>query len=47
MTELAGGGSPLVDAQVNKTFQYRQSSAHLDGLEATAIIHPLIWKEFN
>ena len=47
LTELAGGGSPLVDAQGNKTFQYRQSSAHLYGLEATAIVHPLLWKGFS
>lgn len=44
---LDGNGSPIVDAQGNKTYQYQQSSAQLYGMEAWLSLHPEKWKGFN
>jgi len=41
LQQLTGdNGSPLTDAQGNKTFKYQQSSAHLYGGEASIDLHP-------
>jgi len=41
LQQLTGdNGSPLTDAQGNKTFKYQQSSAHLFGGEASIDLHP-------
>nr|WP_315032034.1 TonB-dependent receptor [uncultured Chryseobacterium sp.] len=40
-------GSPIVDAQGNKTYQYQQASAQLYGMEAWLSLHPEKWKGFN
>ncbi|MFZ4928669.1 TonB-dependent receptor [Chryseobacterium sp. Mn2064] len=40
-------GSPVVDSQGNKTYQYQQSSAQLYGMEAWLSLHPEKWKGFN
>ena len=47
LTELADEGGPVLDSQGNKTFQYRQASALLFGLELTASVHPTAWKGFS
>lgn len=38
---------PIVDAQLNKTYQYKQASAQLYGTEFNLILHPKSWKGFN
>ena len=40
-------GSPIVDAQGNKTFQYQQAAAQLYGAEASLNIHPVPWQGFR
>ena len=40
-------GTPLVDAQGNKTYQYQQSSAQLYGAEAAFKLHPVLLKGFS
>lgn len=40
-------GSPVVDAQGNRTFQYQQAAAQLYGLEASAEWHPQAWPGFS
>lgn len=48
LSQLAdANGNPVVDAQGNRTFQYRQSSAQLYGAEASLDIHPTAWKGFS
>ena len=40
-------GTPLTDAQGNKTFQYQQASAQLYGAEGLLVLHPADWKGFS
>jgi iron complex outermembrane receptor protein len=40
-------GSPLTDAQGNKTYQYQQSAAQLYGAEAAFSLHPAFIKGFS
>lgn len=40
-------GNPVVIIPGNKTFQYQQTNAHLQGLNATLNIHPENWKAFQ
>lgn len=47
LTELSDGDNPPVDAQGNKTFQYKQAAAHLYGLEISATVRPVSWKGFS
>jgi iron complex outermembrane receptor protein len=48
LSQLAdASGSPVTDAQGNKTFQYQQAAAHLYGLEASASLHPADWGGFS
>ena len=48
LTQLVDAtGSPIADAQGNKTFQYEQAAARLYGLEASAAIHPAAWPGFS
>lgn len=39
-------GSPLTDAQGNKTYQYQQAAAQLFGFEAMLNLHPAVLKGF-
>ena len=48
LSQLAdAAGSPVTDAQGNKTFQYEQAAAHLYGMEASASLHPVTIKGFS
>ena len=48
LAQLAdAGGTPVTDAQGNKTFQYQQAAAHLYGAESSLDIHPQIVKGFS
>ncbi len=40
-------GVPVISDQGNRTFQYRQSSAQLYGIEAVLALHPAAWKGFT
>ncbi len=40
-------GTPLTDAQGNKTYQYQQSAAQLYGIEALFNLHPALLKGFS
>lgn len=40
-------GSPVLDAQGNRTYQYQQASAQLYGLEANLRIHPTVLNGFS
>ena len=45
--QTGANGEPLVNAQGDKTYQYRQSSAQLYGVEMTLNIHPSALKGFS
>ena len=48
LTQLAdAAGNAVLDAQGNKTFQYRQGAAQLYGAEAAVDIHPASWQGFS
>lgn len=48
LTQLAdASGNAVLDAQGNKTFQYRQGAAQLYGAEAAVDIHPARWQGFS
>ena len=48
LTQLAdAAGNAVLDAQGNKTFQYRQGAAQLYGAEAALGIHPAGWQGFS
>lgn len=42
-----GGGRPIVDAQGNRTYAYRQEAAQLHGAEWWSVVHPAGWRGFR
>ena len=48
LSQLAdANGNAFVDAQGNRTFQYKQAAAQLYGAEATLDINPAFWQGFS
>lgn len=45
--QVDGSGSPIMDAQGNKTYQYQQAKAQLYGVEASVLLHPTALRGFS